>query len=530
MDLSQVKIWLILAGLGLFLFGMSQLEMSLKGLTGRAFKKFLRKYTGHAIPAVLAGAVTTAFLQSSSMVVLLVMSLAGAGVIGLENGIGMIMGANLGTTATGWIVSLIGFQFSVSAFVYPILAIGGIGSIFIKNLRWNYFFRFLLGFALIFLGLDMMKEGFKQFAENTDFSVLSGKPLILFALFGLFISAAIQSSSASIMIFLASLSAGVITLEQGFYLVIGGDVGTTVSAVIGTIGGNAIRRKVGWSQVIFNVLTGFLGFIILQFMGTYIQHVFDHTEPTIALVSFHSFFNLAGIILFLPFLKPFTGMINRIVANGDKHLNRYLEHINADDTGSAIEALENESKIFILRSVQTNEPFFLQEHEGIPAPEQGYYELKKYEAEVVDFYMRVLSGKLEREEAARVNQLSSVFRNATLSAKDLKDVRSDFEQLHNSGSDHLYNFYSDLCSIQATFYSELKDALDNIDSIDISDLERLDLLVNKSFKTGSDKLQIIFTESKHRDIDMPTMFNLIREVNMSNVALMEAFKSLKGID
>ncbi|MFN5910297.1 MAG: Na/Pi cotransporter family protein [Bacteroidota bacterium] len=530
MVLSGVNIWLILAGLGLFLFGMSQLEEALKGLTGRTFKKFLRKYTGHAIPAVLSGALTTAFLQSSSMVVLLVMSLAGAGVIGLSNGIGMIMGANLGTTATGWIVSLIGFQFSISSFVYPLIAIGGIGVVFIKQTRWNYLFRFLLGFSLIFLGLDHMKEGFKQFAENTELSFLSGKPNLLFLFFGIFLSAAIQSSSASMMIFLSSLSAGVITLEQGFYLVIGADIGTTFSAVLGMIGGNAIRKKVGWSQVAFNVFTGILGLIILHFAGSAAVSWFNDVPSTIALVSFHSAFNLVGILILLPFLKPFTRLIDKVFATDEARMTKFIAHANTEDTISAIEALESESKVFIHQAIQTNEPFFLQGQVGIPAPEQGYFELKRYEAEVVDFYMHVLGGKLEHGDVSRVNQLSVAFRNATLSAKDLKDARADFELLHNSGSDHLYRFYANLCSIQLTFYSEVKEVLDHLDQMTISDIERLDLLNEKSFKSGYEELQIVFTESRHRDIDMPTMFNLIREVNNSNEAMINALKNVKGIE
>jgi phosphate:Na+ symporter len=118
MEFEAVQLWSLLAGLGLFLFGMFMMEESLKTLAGRSFKKFLRKHTTNAIKAVLSGTLVTAILQSSSMVSLLVMSFAGAGIIGLKNGIGMIMGANLGTTLTGWLVSLIGFKLDIETLYY----------------------------------------------------------------------------------------------------------------------------------------------------------------------------------------------------------------------------------------------------------------------------------------------------------------------------------------------------------------------------------------------------------------------------
>src|SRR5574343_822265 len=215
MNPSEIKIWYLLAGLGLFLFGMSILEEALSNLVGRTFKLFLRKYTKRPYQAVLAGTAATSVLQSSAMVILLVMSLAGAGVIGLESGIGMIMGANLGTTATGWIVSLIGFQFKITSFVFPLIAVGGIGSVFVKKEKWKQAFHFILGFSFMFLGLDYMKGGFESFAATVALSFLQGKNPFLFVLTGAVLSAGIQSSSGAMMIFLSSLAAGVITLDQG---------------------------------------------------------------------------------------------------------------------------------------------------------------------------------------------------------------------------------------------------------------------------------------------------------------------------
>lgn len=526
MDFAEVKIWYLFAGLGLFLFGMFLLEEALKSLVGRSFKIFLRKYTKKPLQAIFAGTAATSVLQSSAVVILLVMSLAGAGVIGLESGIGMIMGANLGTTATGWIVSLVGFQFEISAFVFPMIALGGIGSVFIKNEKWQQAFRFILGFSLMFLGLDYMKSGFESFAANVDLSFLEGKSFLLFVLTGTILSAGIQSSSGAMMIFLSSLAAGVITLEQGFYLVIGADIGTTITAIIGTIGGNSIKRKVGWAQFVYNFLTALVGVFLVGIIGDFIHHQLGIQEPTIALVMFHSLFNLIGIILTLPFLSYFTKLINRIIPTSEDNLAKHIILINPDDATAAIDGLEKEAIVFVKKAIQVNSPFFDLTTDRVPEPDEGYFELKKYEAEVVDFYMKVLQRKLESSEVNKINQVIGVFRNATLSAKDLKDVRVNLEQIRDTGSDHLFDFHKKICENQLRIYSEVNRLLDHLDADLMISINQIDVLQMNFYREETQSLQQIFNESKHRDVDMPSLLNMIREVNNSNEALLNSLQHL----
>jgi phosphate:Na+ symporter len=136
------------------------------------FQKFLRKHTKNRIKAVFAGTLVTAILQSSSMVSLLVMSFAGAGIIGLKNGIGMILGTNLGTTVTGWLVSLIGFKLDIGSFIMPFLAVGGLGIIFFKSEKLSQISKFLMGFSFMFLGLNYMKNGFHFLPNIWIFPIL----------------------------------------------------------------------------------------------------------------------------------------------------------------------------------------------------------------------------------------------------------------------------------------------------------------------------------------------------------------------
>lgn len=130
---AEIDLWRLAAGLGLFLFGMHQLESSLNLLAGRSFKKFLREHTGHPVKGVLAGAVATAALQSSSVVSLIVLAFVGTGIISLASAIAIVFGSNLGTTATGWIVASVGFKLDIEALALPLVAIGGLGVVWCRE-------------------------------------------------------------------------------------------------------------------------------------------------------------------------------------------------------------------------------------------------------------------------------------------------------------------------------------------------------------------------------------------------------------
>jgi phosphate:Na+ symporter len=526
MNWSEIDIWPLLAGLGLFLFGMHMLEEALKNLIGRSFKKFLRKYTTHPIQAVLAGAGVTAILQSSSMVSLLVMSFAGAGIIGLENGIGMIMGANLGTTATGWLVSLLGFKLNIGAAILPFIALGGLGIIFLKSERLSNFSKFLMGFSFMFLGLDYMKNGFAEFATHLDLTFLVGKHGVFFLLVGALLSAAIQSSSAAMMIILSSIAAGMISMEQGFYLVIGSDIGTTITAIIGTVGGNSIRKKVGWSQFTFNFFNAVLALVFFQFYSRFVTDLLGLHEPTVAIVAFHTTLNFVGIIVMLPMIGQFKRLLNKLVkTEEDKHA-KYLILANPIESHAAMEALEKEADVFLKKAILVNELYFDRDDKKKLKNELTYFDLKQHEAEVVNFYMLLQEQALVKEEVVKLNHLIASFRNATLSSKDLKDIQHNLDQLRNSASDHLFTFYTEIGENQKRFYAELHILIENFGTATSHDVELLDQLQQGFYQKESTLLTKVHNESKHADIDLPTIMNMLREINNSNESLLRSVRHL----
>lgn len=527
MNWSEIHIWPLLAGLGLFLFGMFMLEESLKALAGRSFKLFLRKHTTNPLKAVLSGALVTAVLQSSSMVSLLVMSFAGAGIIGLNNGIGMILGANLGTTTTSWLMSLLGFKLNIGEFILPFLAIGGLGIMFMKSERLVNFAKVLMGFSFMFMGINYMKEGFEEFALHIEFGFLADKPGILFLFVGMFLAAAIHSSTGSMMIFMSSLSAGVITLDQAMFLAIGADMGTTVTAVTGTIKANAIRQKVGWSQFFFNLFTAIMALIMMKVYLYVIQDIVGIADPLITLAAFHTTINLTGIMVILPFLKQFTAFINRVIKGDSERLADKIKLVNPAESHAAIEALNDEAGEFFRKALAVQHGFFNLSHQLLPHGKvEDYNDLKYYEDEIVTFYIKLQQSPLNEAEVSRVNYLIAAIRNATLAAKALKDIKHNLDEISGSPQDDIFEFYKRVRENQKKFYDEITGLVTRQTSYSQEDIVRLKDILKSYYQHESEDVYQLFAARKHREIVVPNLLNMIREITDSNDALLRSLNNL----
>lgn len=521
MNYTDIEIWPLLAGLGLFLFGMYMLEEALKAMAGRSFKKFLSKHTNNPIKAVLSGALVTALLQSSSMVSLLVMSFTGAGIIGLKNGVGMIFGANIGTTLTGWLVATLGFKLDIQNLIMPFLAIGGLGIVFLKTEKLAQFSKFLMGFSFMFLGLDFMKTGFADFALHADLSFLQSAHPVVFLLTGILLAAAIQSSSGAMMIFMSSLAAGIITLHQGFFLIIGADLGTTITALMGTIKANPLKKKVGWSHVSFNVLTAVITLVFMNVYAYVIADILNIHDPLIALASFHTLFNIVAVIVLLPFIGLFTKAVDRLFGTKKDNMAMVLAMVNPKESHAAIDALGKETINFMHSGIWVNRLFFDIDGkpDGMPA---SYFDLKKYEAEITEFYLQLQQGTLNADEAKKTDNLVTIIRNTTLSVKDTKDIMHNLAALQQSGNDHLFALYSKITEQQRGIYMEVEQLLQNISLVSADDITNIETLIHQSHISNSEEILKMHDAITNADIDLPTLFNLAREVSNSNEYLLRA--------
>ena len=253
--ISLFDFWKVLAGVAIFMLGMMMLEEALQLLAGRPFKLFLRKHTTHKLKAIGAGAVVTAVLQSSSIVNLMLLAFVGSGIIQMENGLAMMLGSNIGTTFTSWIVATVGFEFNLENLALPATGIAGIAMMLLnKHSKWFQLSKFFLGFSFLFVGLNFMKNAVESMVQQTDLSRFNDYSVLLFLLIGVLITALIQASSTTIALVLAALHAHAIELQPAMAIVLGAEIGTTIKLFIASAKGIAAKKRVALGNFLMNVL------------------------------------------------------------------------------------------------------------------------------------------------------------------------------------------------------------------------------------------------------------------------------------
>ena len=532
---EELDLWRLAAGLGLFLFGMHQLEQALTQLAGRSFKKFLRQYTAKPVRGVIAGAVSTAALQSSSVVSLIVLAFVGTGIVSLASALGIVFGSNLGTTMTGWIVATIGFKLDIEALALPLITIGGFGVVWSSaGTRRAGLSHFVVGLGLMLMGLEFMKSGALVATELFDPAALAGYPLIVFLVAGLLLTAMIQSSSATIMITLSALYAGAIPLEAAAATAIGADLGTTITAILGALAGSAAKKRVAAAVVIFNVVADTIAFVSLKPLIHFITNVIGLSDPLFALVGFHSLFNLIGILIFLPAIPLLSRWLDRRFREDETPLLRY---INPGDTAvpeAALEDMTRETWRLIDQAVALNQAAFdlpadhsfydsAEDRKGVSvfAPgvdyDQCYADIKQLEGEILRQALLLQSSALEPDESERLSQIIPSIRNAVHAAKSLKDVYEDLQMFRGSVNDRFNAYFGQ-------FREAAREFFESLDALRTSDLPpvRFEALIEIKAKSQSvqermhRRIYDEVTRGELSEVEISTLLNVNREVFVAN--------------
>ncbi len=344
-DLDSIgTVLLCLGGLGLFLLGMVVLTEGLRALAGRALRNVLTRFTRSPGSGAVTGAMTTAVVQSSSATTVAAVGFVGAGLLTFPQAFGIVLGANVGTTITGWLVALLGFKLKLGTAALPIVLVGVLMHLFTRGRVSSAGFA-IAGFGLIFVGISLLQQGMGGLVgiitpESFPPDTWSGR-LLLF-LFGLVFTIFTQSSSAGVAMALAAVNASAMTVQQAAAAVIGMDVGTTVTAVLATIGGSVHARRTGYAHVMYNVLTGIGAFLILvPFMGAlerFAPQVLV-SEPELVLVGFHTFFNIVGVTIAVNFARQLASLMVRLVPMKPVPFARRLDRSLLESPAAALDAL-----------------------------------------------------------------------------------------------------------------------------------------------------------------------------------------------
>ena len=450
-------LWKLLAGLGIFLFGMFLLEDSVKALSGKAFRRIIRLYTNGRFKAIGSGTLVTAILQSSSAVSLMVLAFVGAGVMSIEHAIGVIMGSNIGTTFTAWIVAALGFKIKIESFALPFIGIGGIGLIFFRNsTKLLHISKLLMGFGFLFLGLDYMKGSVESLTQSFDLSRIPNYGLWIYVIVGALFTALMQASAATIAIVLTALNSHLITFEIGAAMVIGANIGTTITVLLGSIGGVPSKKRVAFSHLTFNAVTGIVAFFGLPGLLWCINLFFDSASNSVmGLALFHTMFNILGVIIFLPFVGMLTRMLIKLYPENKKILSVYVNNTPTEVTDAAGTALKKEighlfqeCQLYILRLLNIDEklvldcdPPFEKNRKKKFNLDELYDNIKLLHAEIFAFYSRLQTERLEEKEAKELERAIYASRNIMNSVKNFKGIRHNMDEFDNSENPYMNEQY-----------------------------------------------------------------------------------------
>ena len=311
----------IAAGVSIFLFGMLAMEEGFKALTGGFLETLLARTTDRLWKSLGFGIVSTTLMQSSSLVSVVAISFLGAGMIDLAAGIGIIFGANIGTTTGAWLIAGLGLKVSIASYAMPLLVFG-VFLVLQRSRPLRGVGYVLAGLGFLFLGIHYMKEGFEAFRAQVDLSAY-GIPglrgLVTYVALGVVATVIMQSSHATLVLTITALASGQIGYENALALAIGSNVGTTVTAIIGALGSNIDGKRLALAHLLFNVLTGLVAIVLLENLVSAVNVVSQtvgiaEDDHALKLAVFHSMFNLLGVALLLPLVGWLVRLLQRVLA------------------------------------------------------------------------------------------------------------------------------------------------------------------------------------------------------------------------
>lgn len=542
----SIAIWKLLAGLAIFLFGMKQLERGIERVAGRTFKLFIRKYTNNPLQGVLIGIFVTVLLQSSSLVSIIVLAFVGAGVMSMRNALAVILGANFGTTLTSWLIALVGFGFDIQHFAFPILSIAGASLLLFGGDKKGYqYSRMLFGFGMLFLGLDYMKNSIAEYFVDFDITPYVGYPLIVFALIGFIITVIVQASSATMAIAMSAVYTGTISLEIAAGLVIGSEVGTSIKSWFGAINGTASKKQVALGNIMFNGGTTLIGLILIHPLLYLISESMNIKDPVSSLVLFQNLTNLITLFIFVPLIPLFTRILGKMFVREKASDTAFLSKVQTEIPEAAIAALEKESQLFVHRTIRLNlDAFhihpdlvptadwmknFLQETEGKNFDYPKVYDrLKSSEGEILHYYLDLNKESLTENDSRRIQQLVNVIRNATFSAKAMKDIRDDRKTFRDSADDQRYMQYTVFKEKISDFYKRLNAVLESKDrAIVFNELSKLLDHIRAEYDANTKNIHNNASHHYFSEQDLSTLLNVNREIFSSHRSMLHAIKDLR---
>lgn len=322
--MSLEMFFTLLGGLGLFIYGMRIMGEGLQKAAGDRLKKLLELLTENRILGVIMGTVVTAIIQSSSATTVMVVGFVNAGLMSLKQAAGVIMGANIGTTVTAQLIA-----FKLTDYALPSIGIGAALFLFSKKRAYKFIGQILLGFGMLFLGMDTMKHAMKPLAkmpEFTDFMASFSKNPFLGVIAGVALTSIVQSSSATIGILQALAASGLVNIYIALPILFGDNIGTCVTALISSIGTTVTAKRAAVIHLIFNVIGTVIFLILLPIVTPLVQ--MTSGDPVRQIANAHTIFNISNTVIQLPFTILLVNLATKLVPGKDVIIERGVKYLD----------------------------------------------------------------------------------------------------------------------------------------------------------------------------------------------------------
>lgn len=509
MNYSIFDFLTLIGSLGLFLYGMKLMSEALQKVAGGKLRNFLAAMTSNQLAGVFTGLSITAFIQSSSATTVMIVSFVNAGLLTLTESAGVIMGANIGTTVTAWIISILGFKVKMSVLAYPIIGIG-FPLIFSKKTRNQSWGEVLVGFAMLFIGLESLKSSVPNIGENPEileflknFTGLGFGSNIIFLIIGTALTVVIQSSSATMALTLVMCNNGWISFDSAAAMVLGENIGTTITANMAAIVANSTAKRAARFHFIFNVV----GVIWVLSIFPFFLKGIDSISQTIsgesaftsasavpvALSLFHTFFNIINVLLQIWFIKLLLKLVKKLVPEREDEQEFRLAYIKFGMLNTSELSLLQATKEIILYAQQTkklfgrlramlnekNERKFMKQFEKI---ERGEDKSDQMEVSIAKYLTRVAEGELSKESSKRISAMLRVVDEIeSIGDSCLNMARAMYRVKHKN-----YKLTPDMKNNILEMYSLLDEAFD---------------------------LMIVNLNKKHTDIEKITADSIEKKIN-----------------
>lgn len=436
MGFSFINLFTLLGAVGLFLYGMRVMSSGIQKVAGSRLRDILSAMTSNKFKGVFTGLTTTSLIQSSSAVTVMVVSFVNAGLITLTESISIIMGANIGTTVTAWLVSILGFKISITSFALPLIALG-FPMLFSSKSRLRSMGEVLIGFSLLFLGIQILKDSFPDLRANpellefvSDYTNMGLLSLLIFILIGTVTTIILQSSSAAMAITIVMANYGWIPFEWAAAMILGENIGTTLTANVAAIVGNVYAKRAALSHFLINmfgvVWVSIIYFPFLSFI-TYLTVLFygiDPSDPStteaipIGLSLFHSVFNILNVLILIGFTNQIARLATRMVpARGPEEFK--LEHIGSNFFSTPeLSIIEAKKEILKFADITNRMSEFIRilingtniknRYKLISKVEKYEKATDRIEREVSEFLTKTSEGNLSEKSSKEIRRLLSI--------------------------------------------------------------------------------------------------------------------------